>query len=232
MHKVIYSKQCNNMKELKYIIVALAILLFLPFGSVFAQMMQNHENYINKMVAKTKNDASYRHISVLGCNLGNSYDVFSANLKNKGFKLVKNNTDPSVNENKTSDRYYSWKGNMSGRNVGLQIDCCGKYIVGIWMHIGCNSEEDEGNTWRNVLSSLNKKYGNYTRKNSYNRYWDKHNVMIRLFSSSYGLGIIKEKQCVVVYYEDLIYVKWINEYKKQIKNQKNKRERKAFEENL
>lgn len=220
------------MKNNSLIRLFLTTFLFFSYLTISAQLLQNHEKYIDKMVAKTKNNNSYRHISVLGCNLGNSYDVFSENLKKKGYTFVKRTIDSSENENKISDRHYSWKGIMSGRNVGLQIDCCGKYIVQIWMFIGCNSDKDRDNTWRNVLGSLNNKYGNYTRKDICNRFWDKHNVEITLSSSSYGGYIIKEKYTVQVEYRDLIYEKWINEYKNQIKNQKNRNERKAFDNNL
>ena len=215
------------MKNQKIFGLVLMTILFLSCGTISAQNnMHNQEKLIDKLVAKYKNNNSFRHISVLGCNLGNTYNVFSENLKKKGFKLVK--ADDDYWEGKGSDKNYSWKGKISGRDVGLQIDCCGKYIVKIWMYFACNSEEDCKNTFLNVLGSLNKKYGKYTGKNSAYYFWDKANAHIEL-SSVPGSYIVKGKKSVTVDYDDLIYQNWIEEYKRQVKKQKSNQERKAFD---
>ena len=217
------------MKYRNIIKVVLVTILYLSCGAISAQnKMLNQEKYIDKMVATYKNNNSYRHISVLGCNLGNTYAVFCENLKKKGFKLVKTYND--YWEGLNHDRSFSWQGKLSGRDVGLQIDCCGKYIVRIWMDIACKSEEDENITYRNVLGSLNNKYGKYNRKTQTSKYWEKANVCIDLHTAS--VGLVKGKGHVLITYNDLIYQNWINEYDNRIKNQKIKQDRKAFDNNL
>ena len=209
----------KNQNLVKFVLMAFFLFLC---GNISAQSSTNgQEKYLDKMVAKYKNNSSYRHISVLGCNLGNTYAVFSQNLKKKGFKLVRSWKDG-----------YLWKGKLSGRDVGLQIDCCGKYILDIHMEFACESEEDENNTFRNLLGSLTKKYGDCTRVTRTTNYWEKTNYGIELYSTSGNGIVVKGKKTDHVFYKDLIYLNWIKQYDKQVKNQKLKQEKKVFDSNL
>ena len=107
--------------------------MFMSFicDNVVAQSdMVKQERFIDAKVAKCKNDASYHHISVLGCNLGNTYEVFCENLKKKGFQKI---DKESCRKGKLSIRDVGrWKGKLLNRDVGLQINGYGKYITSIY----------------------------------------------------------------------------------------------------
>lgn len=200
--------------------------------SVVAQIdMAKLEKYFDKKVAKHKNDASYHHISVLGCNLGNTYEVFCENLKKKGFHDIDKD---SFRKGKSSNRDIGrWKGKLSNRDVGLQINCVGKYITGIHMDVACDSDDDWDSTYRNIFGSLNKKYGKFTRESKTTYFWEKYNVEIQLYLvSGPPYLIIKSENRVRISYEDLIYTNWLKEYMNGIKQQKLKKERKIYDDNL
>ena len=212
-------------------IILMMIMSFICDNVVAQSDMVQQEKYIDAKVAKHKNDASYHHISVLGCNLGNTYEVFCENLKKIGFHDIdKESFWKGKSSNKDVGR---WKGKMSNRDVGLQINVCGKYITSIYMFFACDSEDDKDSTFRNIFGSLNKKYGKFTRESKTTYYWEKYNVKIQLYSVSNPLHyIIKSEKEVCIDYEDLIYTNWIKEYENGIKQQKLKKERKTYDDNL
>ena len=112
--------------------------------------MEKREQFLEQMFLKNIYNPSLRFISIFGCNIGDSYDSLKNTLIEKGFE----NTSSSFDGHQWT---HQWKGQLSGKEFGMQIDCCGKYIIRIWMYIGCKSEEDLHSTYMNVLQSLNKK---------------------------------------------------------------------------
>ena len=78
----------TNMSRNLIKIVLMMIMSFICDNVVAQSDVVKQERYIDAKVAKHKNDASYHHISVLGCNLGNTYEVFCENLKKKGFQNI------------------------------------------------------------------------------------------------------------------------------------------------
>ena len=212
-------------------IICMVIMFFICDNVVAQGDMLKQERFIDAKVAKHKNDPSYHHISVLGCNLSNTYEVFCENLKKKGFRNI--DKEKSLKGKLSNSDIGRWKGKLSNRDVGLQINVCGKYITDIYMDVACDSDDDWDSTFRNVLGSLNKKYGKFTRESKTTHFWEKYNVKIELYSiSGPPYYIIKSEHRICISYVDLIYINWIKEYENGLKQQKLKKERKAFDDNL
>lgn len=206
------------MKYMNIIKFVLMAAFFLFCGTISAQKEENLEKYIDKMVAKTKSsNKSYRHISVLGCNLGNPYWVFVQNLEKKGFKRI----GPG-----------GYEGELSGRDLVVLLNTCGKYILGVKLEFGCNRGEDCKNTYQSILDSLTKKYGKYTRKDRDILIWERADVLINLELEQYNWSYVSASSAVYIEYEDMIYKNWIKEGSKQIKEQELKQERNSFDANL
>ena len=178
---------------------------------------EKREQFLDQMVI---NNPSCRFISLFGCNIGNVYDSFKDSLIEKGFE----------NTNSTYDSH-QWKGKFSDKEVGVQIYCCGKYIIQVCLSIGCKSEGDLQSTYRNALQSLNKKYGNYTREYDNNICWDRDIVRIDLYCTDFN-NLVKSRNIVRIVYDNLPYQNWLKEYEGFKKRNDAINEKKAFDNNL
>lgn len=198
--------------------VLFVFVMYLTCGFTFAQSkMSQQEKYIDAKMAKYKNNPAYSHMSLFGCNLSNTYNFFCENLKKKGFVLKKK--DESVAEQMQSE----WRGKLSNKETILYIDHCGKYIIRIWTQIICKDDKDQIDTYKNVGKSLVNKYGKVSYQDKVNVRWYKKNMNIEFY-------MVGKRVCVK--YDDMIYQNWIKEYKENVSNRQNKKDRRAFDENL
>ncbi len=186
--------------------------------------MEKREQFLEQMFLKNIYNPSLRFISIFGCNIGDSYDSLKNTLIEKGFE----NTSSSFDGHQWT---HQWKGQLSGKEFGMQIDCCGKYIIRIWMYIGCKSEEDLHSTYMNVLQSLNKKYGSYSREDDVNIWWDRDIVRINLYCTDLS-PLVKSRNIVGIVYDNLPYKNWLKEYDASIKRNETNNEKKVFDDNL
>lgn len=193
-------------------IISLFFLFFLC-GVISAQSEIEQERYLDAQMKKYRNSSSYRHVSVLGCNLGNTYGVFCENLKKMGYQLIK------------GEYGYVWLGKLSNKTVKVHINRCGKYIQTIHLEILNKNKNDGLDMHKNTLSSLTNNYGKCSRKSGNYAYWFKNNVEITLSFDTW-------ENTVWVEYEDLIYKKWIKEFNDKYKKQKNEKERNVLEKML